>query len=192
MKNASDEGNEWERGVVKVVVITGSARRRGTSALLAERFIEGAEDADHETVRFDAAVEQVGGCRGCNHCGMGSRPCVQSDSMLKLGPHLLEADVIAFVTPLYFFGMSAQLKATIDRLYAFMSLIRGRRRTVLLATAWDSSISKMGDLVSHYETIVDYCGWEDAGQVLAVGCGERSMIECSAFPDQAYALGASL
>ena len=47
----------------------------------------------------------------------------------------------------------------------------------------------MAALVDHYRTLVRYMGWEDAGMVLATGCGTRSMIERSEFPQAAYDLG---
>lgn len=177
---------------MKVVIITGSHHRKGTSALLADRFAEGASQAGHEVFRFDAAFETVGGCRGCGYCGMGSKPCVQDDAMSKLNPHLVEADVVAFVTPLYYFNMSAQLKAVIDRFYANNNRLHGGKRAVLLATAWNADDWTMSSLETSYDTIVRYLGWEDAGKVLAIGSGERSIIEASAFPGQAFDLGASL
>lgn len=177
---------------MKVVVITGSPRRNGTSALLADRFIEGAREAGHEVLRFDAAFETVGGCRGCGHCRMGARACIQKDGMTKLDPDLLDADVVAFVTPLYYFNMSSQLKAVIDRFYANNTRLMGRKRAVLLATSWNDDDWTMNALTGTYETIVRYLQWKDAGRVLATGCGERGVLESSAFPDSAYRLGMSL
>ena len=50
----------------------------------------------------------------------------------------------------------------------------------------------MQALTTHYETLAKYMEWEDAGKVLAVGCGARSDIERSQFPQEAYRLGLSL
>ena len=50
----------------------------------------------------------------------------------------------------------------------------------------------MEALSAHYETLARYLQWEDAGRVLAVGCGVRSDIERSQFPQEAYQLGLSL
>ena len=61
-----------------------------------------------------------------------------------------------------------------------------------MATAYNSADWTMNALVDHYDTLVRYMGWTDMGKVLAIGCGARSLIEKSEFPDQAYKLGASL
>ena len=57
------------RMYMKLVVITGSPHRQGTSARLAEEFIKGAKEAGHTVYRFDAAQECVHPCIGCDVCG---------------------------------------------------------------------------------------------------------------------------
>ena len=44
---------------MKILVITGSAHKKGTTAVLTEQFIKGAEEAGHEVFRFDAAFHDV-------------------------------------------------------------------------------------------------------------------------------------
>ena len=176
---------------MKIVTITSSPHRKGTTDVLASAFCRGAEEAGHEVFRFDAARERVQPCLACDACRR-TGACVQKDGMESLMPRLLEADGIAFVTPLYYYGMSAQLKAVIDRFYARNSDLAGKKRTVLLAASYDAEDWTMAALERHYETILRYLGWEDAGRVLAVGCGDRAAIEQTDFPEQAYRLGKSL
>ena len=176
---------------MKIVVIAGSPHKAGTSALLADKFIEGAESKGHECFRFNAAFEDTHPCLGCDHCGMNG-PCVYNDAIsTKLMPKMLEADMIVLATPLYYFGMSAQIKTVIDRFYSRTGSLHNKK-SILMATAWDSNNWTMEALVHHYETLVKYMQWKDCGKILAVGCGTRSMIERSEFPEQAYKLGASI
>lgn len=177
---------------MKVTVITGSPHRKGTSALLADEFIRGAREAGWDTYRFDAAFEDFGPCLGCDRCGMGSAPCVQKDAMGKLLSELLDSQAVALVTPLYYFGFSAQIKKVIDRFYSCTCALTGGKKVFLLATAYDRNNWTMQALTTHYETLAKYMEWEDAGRVLAVGCGVRSDIERSQFPQEAYRLGLSL
>ena len=174
---------------MKITVITGSPHKKGSSALLAEQFSLGASGAGHEVFRFDGAFEKVAPCLGCGHCGMGDRPCVHRDGMDALNPKLMEADVIALATPLYYFGMSAQLKTVVDRFYAINKHLMGsRKRACLLATAYDP-LEALKDLVAQYRSILTYLKWEDAGMVLAHGCGTRADIERTDFPQKALRLG---
>ena len=92
---------------MKIVVLCGSPHKAGTSALLADKFIEGAQAAGHEVFRFNAAFEDINPCRGCDACGMNG-PCVIQDAIsAKLIQKLVDCDMVALVTPLYYYGFSA-------------------------------------------------------------------------------------
>lgn len=177
---------------MNIVVLTGSPHKNGTSALLAERFIAGAEDAGHQIERFDAAFEKVNYCLGCGHCER-TGTCVHKDAMKELQPKLTEADMIVFCTPLYYHDVPAQLKAVVDRFYCIDSALRAcAKRTALLVTAHESGEWVMRPILAHYETTIGYFGWQDCGKLLALGCGTREAIEASSYPDAAYRLGLSL
>lgn len=110
--------------------------------------------------------------------------------MQELLPVLEQAEIVVFVTPLYYFGMSAQLKSVIDRFYARNAVLRGQeKQTFLLASAFDDNDWTMRDLVGHYRTIVRYMNWHDAGMLLATGCGCRSDVEKTDFLDRAREMG---
>ena len=103
---------------------------------------------------------------------------------------ILAADMLVFVTPLYYYGMSAQLKAMIDRFCAFNSSIqRKHMKSALLAAAWNSDDWTFEALEVHYKTLVRYLNLEDMGMVLGYGCGTPSMTQHSQYPQQAYSLG---
>lgn len=128
-------------------------------------------------------------CTGCVHCGYEG-PCVQRDGMADLRVRLLEADMMALATPLYYYGMSAQLKIAIDRFCAFNgSLQRKHMRAALLAVAWNSDSWTFAALEAHDQTLVRYLHLQDMGRVLGAGCGTPEMTRRSAFVQQAYALG---
>ena len=177
---------------MKAVIITGSPHKKGTSALLADEFIRGLQDAGHETYRFDAAFSNVKGCLGCNHCRKTGEPCVHHDDMEKLVPYLLEADAVVFVTPIYYFGMSSQLKTVIDRFYAPEKALMGNKKAVLMASAGSPETVIAKNLTGLYQDVIGWMQWENAGQILALGCYSREDIEKSEYPDQAYELGKSL
>lgn len=178
---------------MKITVITGSPHKDGTSALLTEKFIKGAKEAGNDVFRFDAAFEDIKPCLGCGHCRVNSSACVYNDSMNKLNEKLIPADMVVFVTPLYYFGMSAQIKAVIDRFYADnCKLMESNKKAILMATAYDSNTGTMQSLEEHYKRIVHYLKWENAGVLLATGCGTRGDIEGTDYPNQAYKMGKNI
>lgn len=175
---------------MKILMITGSPHKKGTSALLADRFIAGAERSGHQVKRFQAAFEEVRGCLGCGYCKKHGGECVQKDGMEKVKGDLLEADMIVFVTPLYYFGMSSQIKAVIDRFYAVNSALRAKpKKAMLLATCADEDDWAMDALIAHYSTVVKFLGWEDCGTLLAQGMHVREDIENSEYPQMAEKMG---
>ncbi len=178
---------------MKIVVITSSPHPKNisTSIFLADRFTEGAKSAGHEVFTFDAANEDTHPCRGCDRCGMNG-PCIFNDAIEKtLMPKMLEADLIVLTTPLYYFGMSAQLKVIVDRFYSRTGRLHGKK-SIIMATAYNNDDWTMEALANHYKTLVRYMEWKDVGQVWATGCGVRSLVERSEFADMAYKIGANL
>lgn len=177
---------------MKIVILTGSPRKNGNSAHLAEKFIKGAIENGHEVFRFDCAFKQVEPCRACNHCGMNG-PCILSDDFQELRPHLVAADMVVFVTPMYYFGISAQLKRVIDRFYAINEQIKGTpKKAAFLLTYANAPVSAAELTIQHYRTIVNYLGWKNVGEVVASRVLEAGSIKQTDYPEQAYLLGKSV
>jgi len=178
--------------MMNILVIESSPHKKGSSNLLAEQFMKGAKEAGHQVAVFDAARANLHPCLGCEACGM-SGPCCQKDDMAELREQILSADMMVFVTPLYYFGMSAQLKTVIDRFYSFNGALTGKNlKTALIVAAWDDKDWTMKDIKSHYETLCRYLHFRDQGQILGCGCGTVSMTKGTRYPKQAYELGKSL
>lgn len=175
---------------MKIVVITGSPHKQGTSALLADQFIQGATEAGNEVFRFNAAFENVHPCIGCDTCECGKKPCVFKDSMTELYKELIKADMIVFVSPLYYHAISAQLKMTIDRFHGIDDLLRGTNKYAMMIITSASSVPHImnGAVASYHETLC-YLGWQDKGTLLAYGCYKRTDIEKTDYPKQAYEMG---
>lgn len=177
---------------MKILVVESSPHKKGSSNLLAEHFMQGATEDGHEVTVFDAAHTEIAPCLGCGACGMDG-PCVHKDSMAQLREEILRADMMVFVTLLYYFGMSAQLKKVIDRFYAFNAkLSSGGKKTALIVAAWDSNDWTMQDVKAHYETLCRYLHFENKGEILGVGCGSVAMTKTTKFPKAAYEFGKSL
>ena len=188
---AAEISNGKGKKKMKILVITGSPRKNGNSATLADHFIKGAKEAGHEVVRFDAAFKKVHPCIACNSCRMNG-PCVFKDDFEFVRKNIIGADFVVFATPMYYFGISAQLKAVIDRFYAINGSIHVPKKAVLLMTYANTAASEAVPIKSHYEVLLKYLGWTDAGQVIAPGVWPVGAIRHTRFPEQAYRLGKSI
>ncbi len=155
-----------------ILVLTGSPRQLGNSALLADAFIQGAKSAGNAVQVFETAFHPVLPCKACDKCWSNDKPCIFEDDFSKLAPMLEEADVLVLCTPLYWFTMSAQLKAAVDKLYAYMQPNAKRKlkikECVLLCTAEGTEEDgNFEGLKATYKSIADYLKWTDRGRVLA-------------------------
>lgn len=120
---------------MKIVVLQGSPNANGSTAILVEEFSRGARQAGHDIVRIDVDRAGVAPCTGCVSCGYEG-PCALRDGMDGVRGEVLSANMVVFATPLYYYGMSAQLKTVIDRFCsANSSITRKRMKTALLAVA---------------------------------------------------------
>lgn len=179
-----------EETSMKIVMLTGSPRRRGTSALLADEFAAGATAKGHSIVRFDTAFENVGPCRACYYCASHNGECIQKDAMQKILPEALSADMIVLVTGLYYYSMTAQLKTVLDRFMPQREAFRRHpMKSAMLVTCGSNTDWNMDAIKAHYGVLLKYLPWDDQGMILARNVLTREKIEATDFPAQARAFG---
>lgn len=119
-------------------------------------------------------------------------PCVQKDDIENdLIMRLVDADLIALISPVYYWHVSAQLKTCIDRFYARTGRISGKQ-SVLLAAAGSDVPWTMDCLNKYYATLSSYMRWQNRGTVFAPNCKTRAEILKTNYPQAAYDLGYKL
>ncbi len=104
----------------KVLGIYGSPRKGGNSDQLLDKALEGARSEGAETRSLYARDLKMSGCLECGGCDETGR-CVVKDDMQSVYPLLEDADVIILASPMFFYGITAQAKALIDRCQAMWS-----------------------------------------------------------------------
>ena len=176
---------------MKVLVITGSAHKNGTTAYLTEKFIAGATEAGHEIYRFDAAFKNVHPCIACEKCHREGS-CAFQDDMNELNPHLLEADVVVLVSPIYYYDINAQIKAVIDRFYANDEKLHGKKKAVMMLTMADTTAESAEGALASFKGMTNFLGWEIIGTVVGVNCWTLDMLKETGYPQEAYELGKAL
>lgn len=178
---------------MKITVITGSPRKNGTSNYMADEFIRGAKENGHDIYRFDSAKANVNNCLACNACSMGAKPCIHKDDFVELRENLLESDVIVFVTPLYYFGMTSSIKKVIDRFYSIDPQLKEKQNKSILISVQHAPIEAVVEtLNAHYKAIASWLKLENAGIINAMGIESIEQLKQTDYPNQAYKLGKSL
>ena len=98
----------------KVLVISTSPRKGGNSDVLADEFVRGAQKSGNSVEKVTLHNHTIGFCKGCLVCQSTQR-CVIRDDADTIAQKMLTADVIAFATPIYYYGMCGQMKTMLDR-----------------------------------------------------------------------------
>ena len=102
----------------RVLILSGSPRKGGNSDILCDEFLRGAQDAGRKAEKIRVAEKKVAPCSGCYYCSTHGGACVHKDDMADILQKMIDADVIVLSSPVYFYSISAQLKAVIDRTVA--------------------------------------------------------------------------
>ena len=118
----------------RVIVISTSLRRGSNSDMLADKFVEGAKVAGNDVEKISLVGKEIQFCMGCMGCQKLGR-CVIKDDVNDIMAKVLEADVVVWATPIYYYEMSGQMKTLIDRMNAMYPLEYKFRDVYLLTTA---------------------------------------------------------
>ena len=161
---------------MNILVLNGSPRPRGNTKQMAEAFREGARSAGHQVDVVDVCKLHIGGCLACEYCHTKGRgQCVQKDDMEQVYALLKSADMLVIASPIYYHGLSGQLKCVIDRFYsaAYPSKPSKLKKVAMILSSGDANMYD-GALFSFKGDFLDYLGLEDMGVYTAHGAQNGS------------------
>ena len=172
---------------MNILIISGSPRKGGNTELLAEAFAKGAA-AHHHVEIVSVRDYTVNPCLGCNTCFKTNGICAQKDDMTILYEKMSQADMLVIASPVYFYSISAQLKAVIDR---FHNPIRDtfHIKKVALLLVGAASLPELFDaILTEYNLCLNFFNIEDAGKVLVRGVKDKGDINNTDALNEAYIL----
>lgn len=156
-----------------LTLLLGSPRVGGNSEELADALAGGAKRSGYEIRKVRLAAMTLKGCKDCRGCWNTGRPCVQNDDMDKVYADIEEASVLAFVSPVYFYSWTAQIKPVWDRLIPYGSdkaaRTVGGKKAILLATAGDTAEECFDGLTASFRQSSAWAGWDIDGEICAPG-----------------------
>ncbi len=145
---------------MKITVLNGSPRKQNTTFMV-DAFVKGAEEAGHTVEVIQVGKMKINGCLGCEYChGKGEGKCIQKDDMDKVYPAYQDCDMIVFASPIYYFGMTAQITAATQRVYAMMKWPKATKAALLLSSM---SPDVYAGAIGTYKGIMGFTGIEDVG-----------------------------
>ena len=170
---------------MKTLFILGSPRKNGNSELLVEQIESGVIEAGSSSERIRLEGMDIHPCLGCGGCEKTGR-CVIQDDMQGLYDKIDEADRLLIVSPVYFYGVTAQTKAFIDRCQALWSrkyILKVHHKTTTPKKGYLVSVSATkGDRIFDGAALtvqygLDAMDYEYDGEFLVRGVDERGAIQ---------------
>ena len=170
---------------MKIAILNGSPRIGNTAAMV-NAFAEGAKEAGHEVDILHVGKMKIGGCLACEYChSKGEGKCVQKDDMEKVMPAYKEADMIVYASPIYYFAMTAQLSAAIQRMYAIGKPAKATKTALLLSSA---SPNPFDSAIAAYKATAALSGMENLGIITAASDENGSEVKMAEIRNFAKAL----
>ena len=161
---------------MNILVLNGSPRPKGNTKMMITAFKEGAVSSGHKVNVIDVCRKKIGGCFACEHCHTkGNGECVQKDDMQEIYHLLKETDMLVIASPIYYHGISGQLKCVIDRFYSAAYPVKPPRlkKVAMILSSGDADMYD-GAMFSFKGDFLDYLGLEDMGVFTAYGAQNGS------------------
>lgn len=161
---------------MNILVLNGSPRSTGSTKDMVNAFKEGAESAEHIVNVVDVCKKKIAGCLACEFCHTkGHGECIQKDDMQEVYDLLKEAEMLVIASPIYYHGISGQLKCVIDRFYsaAYPERPEHLKKAAMILSSGDPNMYD-GAMFSYNGDFLDYLGLENMGVFTAHGYENRS------------------
>lgn len=174
----------------RVIIISASPRKGGNSDLLCDQFTLGAWEAGHQVEKIFLQEEKIKYCLGCGKC-LDTGKCIQKDRMNEILEMMVNAEVLVFATPVYFYAMNGQLKTFIDRTVPQVKTFKAK--TYFIATCAEPALSAMNGTISDFRGFLSCApGLEEAGMILGIGVWDKGDIVGKATMMEAYQAGKNI
>ncbi|NWF55178.1 MAG: flavodoxin family protein [Syntrophaceae bacterium] len=183
---------------MKVLGILGSPRVGGNSDLLLDQALAGASDAGAEVEKIKLVQKKISGCLDCAKCNEAG-VCAIKDDMQAIYPKVLEADAIIHSVPTYFWAMTAQMKAYLDRWCAFFDAqwkwhkhvypkMKGKK-IGLITVCGDPNVHTADPIVHSFKTTTEFTKLKWIGAVMASASARGDIAGNEKAKKEAYDLG---
>ena len=172
---------------MKILGISGSPRKNGVTVTMLDEVLKAAKGDGAEVELYSVSGKNIQPCDGCWGC-RGTGKCHIKDDMQELYDKMVGADGIIFGTPVYFYGMTAQAKAVMDRTIALNQPDRNLGSKVCGVVACAGSLG-LADVLKNYSFYIVQRQMLPAFQVSAYAGSPENLREMEKCMQALNALG---
>lgn len=175
---------------MNIVVINGSPRKGGNTEIMVDTFIDAAQQNGNTVTKINLSTTKVNPCVDCEYCLTHDGNCVQKNGITEIFKAMDQTELIVFASPVYYFGLTAQIAAVIDRFYAKIHVGHHPTSCALLLNSGSPDVYT--GAIAQYRDTAAFLGWEDKGIVTIGGMHEKGSMSSAAGLNKVRELALSL
>lgn len=166
---------------MKIVSILGSPRKNANSSIIAECFCTAARKLGAEIKTFKLNDLNFRGCQGCMACKTKLDKCAVKDDLTEVLEAVRETDILVLASPVYYWDVSAQMKAFLDRTFSYFvpdfitnpqkSRLRPGKKLVFILAQNSPDKNAFTDIFQRFDYFFRAYGFVDTRQIRAFGVG---------------------
>lgn len=150
---------------MKILILNGSPRQNGNTSYALEAIADGiSENTQHDVEIVNVTRLKIGGCVACEGCKKNGGDCIMDDDTKNIINKAYAADTIIFGSPVYYFGISSQLKAVLDKFHSRSAMFKKQNKKIgVVAIGAEEVEDKQYELIhDQFRCVCNYLGWENA------------------------------
>jgi multimeric flavodoxin WrbA len=167
---------------MKIVCLLGSPRKNGNSAVIAKRFSDTAAKLGAQVATFALNELNYRGCQACMACKTKLDRCALSDDLTEVLDAIRDADAVVLASPVYFWEVTGQVKAFIDRTFSYLtpdfmtgpvkSRLAPGKKLVFILTQGNPDPNLFGDIFPKIDYFFKTYGFDERHLIRACGVSE--------------------
>lgn len=142
---------------MKILILNGSPRQ-GNCAAAIKAFVSGI-GRQHQVEVLNTTDLNIAACKACDAC-KSRMGCIDTDDTNAVVGKVVDADMLVFVSPVYWWGVSAQLKLVIDKCYSRGSELKNKKAAVIIAGGSPVDAEQYQLIRRQFDCICEYLDWK--------------------------------
>ena len=177
---------------MRILALIGSPRKGSNTDILVDKILAGCNEKGFSSEKFYLYDFSISACTDCRLCKSESYECAIKDDMQQIYFSMMEADIIIFGTPVYWYGPTGKMKLLIDRMRPFIASRKMECKKAVLVAPSEEGAKACRALLEMFRMSFDYLGMEFVDGILSKAYERAEVWGNKEDLQKAYELGISL
>ncbi len=143
---------------MNIIILNGSPRKDGNTMHMINHFVNGL-NKEHCIAVINLEEKKLKGCSACYECSK-THSCVEPDDAASIISHLVKADLIVFASPVYWWGVTSQLKMIIDKFVSNTEGLKNKKVGIMLVGASEEADTQYRLIGEQFQCMAVYLKWD--------------------------------